>query len=106
MASWPEGDGAGMCTGSFWPDVLDSCAAQVVKNLEGHRDGPPTPGLKELQGVRRAGAPPLELVTKSTREWVPSEGGGRRWGPPGEGIPDLLILIFSCPDLSIFGDIW
>ena len=28
MASWPEGDGAGMCTGSFWPDVLDS--AQVV----------------------------------------------------------------------------
>jgi hypothetical protein len=33
--------------------------------------------LKELQGVRRAGAPPLELATKSTREWVPSEVGGR-----------------------------
>ena len=28
MASWPEGDGAGMCTGSFWPDV--SVSAQVV----------------------------------------------------------------------------
>ena len=28
VASWPEGDGAGMCTGSSWPDV--SVSAQVV----------------------------------------------------------------------------
>ena len=28
MASWPEGDGAGMSTGSCWPDV--SVSAQVV----------------------------------------------------------------------------
>jgi len=33
--------------------------------------------LKELQRVRRAGAPPLQLATSSTREWVASEGGGR-----------------------------
>ena len=28
MASWPEGDGAGMSTGSCWPDA--SVSAQVV----------------------------------------------------------------------------
>ena len=28
MARWPEGDGAGMCSGSSWPDV--SVSAQVV----------------------------------------------------------------------------
>ena len=28
VASWPEGDGAGMCKGSSWPDV--SVSAQVV----------------------------------------------------------------------------
>ena len=28
VARWPEGDGAGMCSGSSWPDV--SVSAQVV----------------------------------------------------------------------------